>query len=72
MTEPRRAHPWMANSAPGAIEAMLAETGARSVDDLFAQIPADHLRRAPLDLPPASGSTTSPRSSTRWWAGPSS
>jgi glycine dehydrogenase subunit 1 len=50
---PRRAHPWMAGSAPGALEAMLAETGAKSVDELFAQIPADHLRRAPPELPPA-------------------
>lgn len=48
-----RSHPWMANSAPGVIEAMLAEIGARDVDELFEQIPADHLRKIPLDLPPA-------------------
>jgi glycine dehydrogenase subunit 1 len=48
-----RAHPWMASSAPSALEAMLAAIGARSADELFAQIPADHLRTAPLDLPPA-------------------
>lgn len=48
-----RAHPWMANSAPGVVEAMLAEIGASSVAALFEQIPADHFRRAPLDLPPA-------------------
>jgi glycine dehydrogenase subunit 1 len=43
----------MANSAPGVIEAMLAEIGAQSVDELFAQIPADHFRTTPLELPPA-------------------
>ena len=47
-----RAHPWMASSAPGALDAMLAEIGAPNVDAIFAQIPADHLRKAPLDLPP--------------------
>lgn len=53
MTTDPRSHPWMANSAPGVIEAMLAEIGAGSVRELFEQIPADHFRRAPLDLPPA-------------------
>lgn len=43
----------MANSAPGVIEAMLAEIGAQSVRELFEQIPDDHFRKAPLDLPPA-------------------
>ncbi len=43
----------MANSAPGMIEAMLAEIGARDVEELFEQIPADHYRKIPLDLPPA-------------------
>jgi glycine dehydrogenase subunit 1 len=42
----------MANSAPGIVEAMLKEIGAASVDELFAQIPADHYRTTPLDLPP--------------------
>jgi glycine dehydrogenase subunit 1 len=46
-------HPWMGNSAPGMIEAMLAEIGAASVEELFEQIPPDHFRKAPLDLPPA-------------------
>lgn len=45
-------HPWMALSAPGAIEDMLAEIGASSVKELFAQIPEDHFRKAPLELPP--------------------
>lgn len=53
MAGDRRAHPWMANSAPGAVEAMLAEIGASSVADVFEQIPKDHFRKAPLDLPPA-------------------
>lgn len=53
MAEERRSHPWMANSAPGVMEAMLAEIGAGSVRELFAQIPADHFRTVPLDLPPA-------------------
>ena len=53
MTVARRAHPWMALSAPGQIEAMLSEIGAASVDELFEQIPPDHHRHAPLDLPPA-------------------
>jgi glycine dehydrogenase subunit 1 len=43
----------MANSAPGVIETMLAEIGAKSVRELFEQIPDDHFRKAPLDLPPA-------------------
>ena len=52
MTGPTRAHPWMANSAPGMIDAMLAEIGASSVADVFEQIPADHFRKTPLSLPP--------------------
>ncbi len=52
MNQPR-AHPWMALSAPGALEAMLDEIGVPSVEHLFEQIPADHYRTAPLDLPPA-------------------
>lgn len=47
-----RAHPWMANSAPGAIQAMLDEIGASSIDEVFEQIPKDHFRSTPLDLPP--------------------
>ncbi|WP_316649120.1 aminomethyl-transferring glycine dehydrogenase subunit GcvPA [Ovoidimarina sediminis] len=43
----------MANSAPGVLEAMLAEIGAGSVGEVFEQIPKDHLRTTPLDLPPA-------------------
>jgi glycine dehydrogenase subunit 1 len=50
---PVRAHPWMALSAPGVIEDMLAQIGASSVAELFEQIPQDHFRKTPLDLPPA-------------------
>ena len=45
------AHPWMANSAPGLKQAMLAEIGAASIDELFAQIPAAHRLKTPLSLP---------------------
>lgn len=47
-----RAHPWMGNSAPGMIAAMLAEIGAESVAEVFTQIPATHFRQTPLALPP--------------------
>ncbi|MEM1236934.1 MAG: aminomethyl-transferring glycine dehydrogenase subunit GcvPA [Pseudomonadota bacterium] len=53
MASEMRAHPWMANSAPGVIDEMLAEIGASSVKEVFEQIPEDHFRNAPLDLPPA-------------------
>ena len=53
MTTEIRAHPWMANSAPGALQAMLDEIGAASVAEVFEQIPADHFRKTPLELPPA-------------------
>ena len=52
MTGPTRAHPWMANSAPGQIDAMLAEIGASSLAEVFQQIPPDHFRKTPLTLPP--------------------
>ena len=53
MASETRAHPWMANSAPGAIRSMLDEIGAADVQAVFAQIPADHYRSKPLNLPPA-------------------
>lgn len=53
MTTDARAHPWMANSAPGAIQTMLDEIGASSVAEVFEQIPQDHFRKTPLELPPA-------------------
>ena len=45
------AHPWMANSVAGLKQAMLAEIGAASIDELFAQIPAAHRLKTPLSLP---------------------
>ena len=45
-------HPWMANSVAAIKELMLAEIGAASIEELFAQIPAEHRLRRPLDLPP--------------------
>lgn len=48
-----RSHPWMALSAPGVVDKMLAQIGVSSVEELFEQIPADHYRTTPLDLPPA-------------------
>ena len=52
VTTHRISHPWMGNSAPGQIEAMLQELGVSSVRELFEQIPDDHFRKTPLDLPP--------------------
>jgi glycine dehydrogenase subunit 1 len=43
----------MALSAPGALDAMLAEIGASSIAEVFEQIPQDHYRKTPLNLPPA-------------------
>jgi glycine dehydrogenase subunit 1 len=45
------AHPWMANSLADIKQAMLAEIGARTVEELFEQIPVGHRLRAPLKLP---------------------
>ena len=53
MTDEMRAHPWMANAAPGALQAMLDEIGADSARELFEQIPEDHFRTTPLNFPPA-------------------
>lgn len=50
---PTRPHPWMANSVEATKAEMLAVAGAASIEDLFAQIPAEHRLRVPLDLPPA-------------------
>ena len=47
-----KSHPWMALSAPGAIDEMLAKIGVSKVADLFEQIPQDHYRKTPLDMPP--------------------
>ena len=50
------AHPYMANSAPGLAEEMLAQTGYASVDELFAQVPPEHRMKRPLELPERLGS----------------
>jgi glycine dehydrogenase subunit 1 len=42
----------MANSAPGALKAMMDEIGVSSPREVFQQIPEDHFRTTPLDLPP--------------------
>jgi glycine dehydrogenase subunit 1 len=47
------AHPYMANSTPQAQREMLDAIGARSVDELFRQIPAEHRIASALRLPPA-------------------
>jgi glycine dehydrogenase subunit 1 len=47
------AHPYMANSTPQAQREMLEAIGARSVNELFQQIPGDHRISSPLRLPPA-------------------
>src|SRR5580693_51679 len=44
-------HPYMANSAPGLAEEMLAQTGYASVDELFAQVPPEHRMKQELRLP---------------------
>jgi len=45
------AHPWMANSLADIKQAMLAEIGARSIEELFEQIPSGHRLKRPLRLP---------------------
>ena len=48
-----RAHPYMANSAPESLEELCAAVGVGDPDELFAQIPADHIRQDPFALPSA-------------------
>ena len=48
----------MANSTAAAKQSMLDAIGASSIDELFAQIPADHRISRPLDLEPALVSET--------------
>jgi glycine dehydrogenase subunit 1 len=43
----------MANSAPELREELCAAVGVRDPDELFAQIPADHITQEPFMLPPA-------------------
>jgi glycine dehydrogenase subunit 1 len=44
----RTAHPYMANAIPSIKDAMLKEIGAKSIAELFEQIPADHRLKTPL------------------------
>ncbi|MHB1986458.1 MAG: aminomethyl-transferring glycine dehydrogenase subunit GcvPA [Acidimicrobiales bacterium] len=46
------AHPYMANSTADLRREMLSEVGASSVEELFAQIPAQHRLRRPIELAP--------------------
>jgi len=48
-----QAHPYMANSAEGSKQALLDAIGITDVDDLFAQIPADHRSDANVQSRPA-------------------
>ncbi|OON64526.1 glycine dehydrogenase (aminomethyl-transferring) [Massilia sp. KIM] len=48
-----RAHPYMANSVPAIQQEMLDAIGVADVEQLFAQIPAEHRLRSPIALPPA-------------------
>jgi len=47
------AHPYMANSVPEIKREMLEAVGAKSVEELFEQIPQEHRLTTPLQLPPA-------------------
>jgi glycine dehydrogenase subunit 1 len=46
------AHPYMANALPSVKAAMLKEIGAKTIAELFEQIPADHRLKKPLASPP--------------------
>lgn len=46
-------HPYVPNSVPAVKAAMLAETGAASVEDFYADIPAELRVTGLLDLPEA-------------------
>lgn len=50
MTQPF-VHPYLPNSAPATKAAMLATTGAASIDEFYADVPADLRLDRPLDLP---------------------
>jgi len=45
------AHPYMPNSTPPLKEAMMQAVGITDIDELFEQIPADHLLARPIALP---------------------
>jgi len=50
------AHPYMANSAPELFQELMDAVGVEDVEQLFAQIPAEHRIASALQLPPALGS----------------
>jgi glycine dehydrogenase subunit 1 len=50
------AHPYMANSVAQLRDEMLAQAGYEQLEDLFAQLPAAHRMRRPLELPDQLGS----------------
>ena len=54
----QRAHPFMPNSVPAIKQQLLRALGIDSVEQLFAQIPAEHRLREPLALPPALSAET--------------
>lgn len=51
MARPARAHPFMPNSVPAIKRQLLDALGVSTVEELFAQIPADHRLSRPLNLP---------------------
>ena len=53
MAAGQRPHPFMPNSVPAIKQELMAGLGIRTVEELFAQIPADHRLSAPLKLPPS-------------------
>lgn len=50
-TGPDRVHPYIPNSVPAVKAEMLRVAGARSIEEFFADIPADLRLSRPLDLP---------------------
>jgi len=56
MSAAPRPHPFMPNSVPEIRKRLMSALGIDSVDELFEQIPDDHLTMRPLELPPAMSS----------------
>jgi glycine dehydrogenase subunit 1 len=52
------AHPYMANALPSVKAAMLKDIGAKTIAELFEQIPADHRLKKPLTTPAGMKSET--------------
>jgi len=49
----QRPHPFMPNSVPAIKQELMRSLSIGSIEELFAQIPADHRLREPLQFPPA-------------------